>query len=69
MRNKVVELVTASSGSPALCSSDLLLLAVPGDAGLRVVRRPAAVSGGSDDGEGHDRLPQLQHLPHPLEGG
>lgn len=49
-------------------SSDLLLLAVSGDAGLRVVCRPAAVAGGSDDGEGRDRLPQLQHLPHPLEG-
>lgn len=51
-----------------LSSPDLLLLALPGDPGFRVVCRPAAVSGGSDGGEGSDRLPQLQHLPHPLEG-
>lgn len=47
---------------------DLLLLAVSGDGGLRVVRRPAAVPGGSDGGQGDDGLPELQHLPHPLEG-
>lgn len=35
-------------------ASDLLLLAVPGDGGLRVVCRPAAVSGGSDGREEHD---------------
>lgn len=48
--------------------SDLLLLAVPRDRGLRVVRRPAAISGGPNGREERDRLPQLQHLPHPLEG-
>lgn len=41
---------------------------MPGDAGLRVVRGPAAVSGAPDGGEGHDRLPHLQHPPDPLEG-
>lgn len=51
-----------------LVPPDLLLLAVSGDGGLRVVCGPAAVSGGSNDGEGNDGLPELQHLPHQMEG-
>ena len=53
---------------PTQTPLDLLLLAVSGDGGVRVVRRPAAVPGAPDGRGGRDRLPQLQHLSHPLEG-
>lgn len=49
---------------PLLCFlvADLLLLAVPGNARLRVVRRPAAGAGEGNGGERNGRLPDLQPL-------
>lgn len=50
-----------------LTSADLFLLAVSGDAGFRMVCRPAAEFGKADDGKRHEGFPQLQHLSNALE--
>lgn len=57
--------VRGSLFNPGVCvpASDLFLLALPGNARLRVVRRPPAGPGERNGWERHGRFPHLQTLP------